>query len=114
MGINTLRPVSDGSIAKVEDINQFLAALRGDFVPRDENNVPTDLAGNLGTASLKWNTLYVNNIIGASLMNLSTGSGVPNNNTASKVGMAYLDTTNNRVYMAVSYTHLTLPTIYSV
>ena len=59
MGTNTIADVSDGTTADASDLNQYSTALREDFVPRNASGAATSGAGDLGTATYKWQDLNI-------------------------------------------------------
>ena len=63
MANNNLRPKLSNiqTIAK-EDVNQYHDALSGNVVPRDSNGQASTTGPSLGTASLRWGELFVENI----------------------------------------------------
>lgn len=58
MGSNTLVSKSDGQTISSSDVNQYKTALDQTLVPRNASSVPTDLSGDLGTSSLRWDNTY--------------------------------------------------------
>lgn len=63
MGTNTLSTKNEGDVIVSPDPNQFEEALQEDFVPRNSSGVPTDQAGGLGQALLRWARSYIKEII---------------------------------------------------
>lgn len=63
MGTNSLTEI--GIVSAVDStgahIDQYRTALSGDFVPRNASGVPTDGAGNNGTATYQWKNIYLKN-----------------------------------------------------
>ena len=59
MGTNTTSDVSDGSLAKASDLNQYNTAIKQDFVPRNSSGAPTSSGGELGTSTYKWSNLHL-------------------------------------------------------
>lgn len=79
MGTNTLITRADGQIITQDWFNDFNLALRQDFVPRNASNVPTNLAGSIGTAALNWDKLYVQTIIAnGTTLDVSNLTSLPN------------------------------------
>ena len=56
-GSNNLTSVAGGKV-QTSHVNQYYTALNQVVVPRDSSGVPTDLAGSLGTSSIRWDEIY--------------------------------------------------------
>jgi len=54
MGEGTLVTKVTGTVIKVDDVNQYKAALNENIVPRNASGVATTLEGTLGTSSIEW------------------------------------------------------------
>jgi hypothetical protein len=64
MGTNTLTTATDGTIIPASDHNSLVTALKDNFVPRDTTTLaPTDLAGDLGATTTRWDNAYLKKII---------------------------------------------------
>lgn len=62
MGTNNLTTKSSGEVVNATDPNQYKEALTVDIVPRSSAGVPTDEAGDLGSATYGWGNLYLGNM----------------------------------------------------
>ena len=62
MGSNTLSSGVGGNVIPATIVNQYKTALQEDIVPRDSGGAAADIAGDLGTSSLRWDQAYINNI----------------------------------------------------
>lgn len=65
MGTGTLTSIGTGSpvTATGDQLDQYKSALGGDLIPRNTSGVATDLGGNLGTATYRFNQLNVSTAI---------------------------------------------------
>lgn len=73
MGTNTIPEATQGNIIPASDHNSIRTSMIGDWVPRNSSAVATDQAGDLGTNSLRWSTIYGKNL------NVDTALTVPDN-----------------------------------
>lgn len=64
-GTNTTSSIP-GGVVRTTHINQYYSALNEDFVARNSSGVPTDLAGDLGQSSIRWDQLYARQFVAAS------------------------------------------------
>lgn len=77
MGLNDLAARSDGQTVQADDVNQYRNALIGDLVPRNASGAPESVAGNLGSSSLPFGSLYLSSqfIQNGNVIDLSSLSG---------------------------------------
>src|SRR6267378_249590 len=54
---------SDGQVITQEWFNVILRALSADIGPRNSSGVITDLSGNLGTSTYRWNALIAKSLL---------------------------------------------------
>lgn len=79
MGLNALVKRTDGEKIPASDNNQFVDALIGDLVPRNNSAVVEDIFGQLGTSALRWLRAYVQTYhIGNAANNLTISEGAAN------------------------------------
>lgn len=95
MGTNTLTTIVGPGI-DAADFNQLKTALSGPFVPRNSSGVPTDLAGDFGTATYPFKKIYGDELFVSSVENpteiyLKTGNDVISGLSTSSGQPAYLD-----------------------
>lgn len=62
MGTNTLTDKVTGATIAPSYFNDIHTAAKGDWVPRNSSGVPEDLAGRLGTASLRWEEVHTQSL----------------------------------------------------
>lgn len=65
MGTNTLTSIGTGTpvTATGDQLDQYKSALGGNIIPRNTSGVPTDLGGDLGTATYRFNQLNVSTAV---------------------------------------------------
>lgn len=59
MGTNTIPSATSGSVIPNTDHNSLVQALLEDFVPRNANRSPEDVAGQLGSSIYRWLRAYI-------------------------------------------------------
>jgi hypothetical protein len=62
MGTDTIPARSSGQTIVASFFNLLRDVLNGNHVPRNSSGVATDVAGDLGTSTLRWNDAYINEI----------------------------------------------------
>lgn len=63
MGTNNLSQKTAGvDEIRAADVNQYFTALAQVLVGRNSSGVPTDIAGSLGSSSIRWNQAFINAI----------------------------------------------------
>lgn len=88
MGTGTLTSIGTGSPVNAtgDQLDQYKAALGGNLVPRNTSGVPTDLGGDLGTASYRFNQLNVSTaVIGGTAIDPTVLTSKNNRLTAYRV-----------------------------
>lgn len=58
MGTNNIPQANDGEIIPASDHNSIRSALVGDLVPRNNAGAASDEAGNVGSSTYWWNTIF--------------------------------------------------------
>lgn len=87
MGDNTLTSATDGTIIPASDHNSIVTALKDNFVPRGTSTLaPTDLAGDLGTTSYRWDSAYLKEVILGAISSQISIEEDGSNRMAIKVG----------------------------
>lgn len=59
MGTNTLTNRVDGQVVNQTFFNEIHQALNGTFIPRNASGVATDVGGDLGSSTYRWNDSYI-------------------------------------------------------
>lgn len=86
MGTNTLTERSDGQIITQDWFNDINLAIRLDWLPRNASNVPTNLAGSIGSPSLNWLVGYFQSlVVGGQTLDTSLLVSKPNRIVSCKV-----------------------------
>ena len=86
MGTNTLTERSDGQIITQDWFNDLNLAMRLDWLPRNASNVPTNLAGSIGSPSLNWLTGYFQSlVVNGTTLDTSLLTSLPNRIVSCKV-----------------------------
>lgn len=80
MGLNNLAARSDGQTVQADDVNQYRNAFIGNLVPRNASGSAENQQGDLGTASLQWENLYIagNIVVNGSVLDFSELGGESN------------------------------------
>lgn len=85
-GTNSLQSVSGGIVRKAH-VNQYYTAMNQDVVPRDSSGAATDLAGNLGSNSYRWNYLISRYATMDQINLASAGVNLTTNTTTNNTGL---------------------------